>query len=672
MEHKMLEQLKKDLKIAITEKNYGKVEEISRILNISHEQRRYFDRGLTGYPSIDKVWLNFYPEGAEKKANNIPTDKTVWDVIEEKLLEYNDIPAIEYFGNQISREDFINLCYTWAKTFRAIGVETDEIVPIYGPFSPDICAMFFALNMIGACPYFLKLAMSKEALAEETVDAKIAVVYENMWPFVASEFSKDKYKKVLIATSTSYMPTLKKYTVSALNKIKTLKAKSTIPNDKKYIWIDQAREISDYYTGEVKVPFKEDRKAVITSSSGTTSGLVKGVMATNKSIISQVYSTINSDIPYKKGFRTLNHFPPTAATSLNSLFLVPLMCGAVVIIDPRVTANDFYNQLIKLKPEICINTSSLWESFFNRVNKEIHHGKEFDFSYAIGWMNGGEGGTVKQNKKWNSIIQKCNGSGIYGGYGFSEAFSGICIDRINVDPDYSKPIVRVGSIQAGMIAGVFDKDGNELSYNQRGELRVKTKAQMPGYYNKPQLTNEVICDNWIKTGDIAEIDNNGFLYVWGRDVDSITVGNDKIYLFDVANKILEKDYIDDVLVLQMPTDENDYNLVAHIVWSDKVLNEDKTSYIMDLDDLMKHYLPSEIVLNTYSEHDTMIPYSPTTLKKDRNRLSKQTTGFIQVNDGKLQNIEYMLLSDGKHHSTFINQVESKKFIKKLNIFNLHN
>ena len=87
MEKDYLRELKEDLKIAIANKDYKKIEEISRILKLSDEQTMYFDMGLTGFPSIDKTWLKYYRDGAENIANNIPVDKTVWDVIEEKLIE---------------------------------------------------------------------------------------------------------------------------------------------------------------------------------------------------------------------------------------------------------------------------------------------------------------------------------------------------------------------------------------------------------------------------------------------------------------------------------------------------------------------------------------------------------------------------------------------------------
>ncbi len=649
MNRELYIKLKEDLAEAVRSKDMQKIEEIKKILDISEDQEAYFSRGLTGYPSIDKVWLKYYKDGAENLANNIPVNKTVWDVIEDKLLEYYDVPALEYFGKIFSRQEFIDLCYTWARTFRAMGVEKNEIVPIYGPFVPDICAMFFALNMIGACPYFLKLAMSKEALEEETREAKIAVVFDGMWQNVREEFSKDKFKKVIVATVTADMPSPKKEIVSFINNIQARKNKTEIPDEKKYIWIDKAREIADYYTGKVKVPFEKNRNAVITSSSGTTGGLVKGVIATNESVISQVYSTTYSDIPYKKGYRTLNHFPPTASTSLNSLFLVTLMNGATVIIDPRVSENDFYNQLVKLKPNICINTSSMWEAFFNRITQEMKRGKKFDFSYAKGWMVGGEGTNNKSFEQWNDIMNSCHASGIYGGYGLSEVFSGISIDRVDVKHNYSKPIATVGAIQAGMIAGVFDKNGNELSYNQRGELRVKAKSQMKGYYNKPELTEQSLVDGWVKTGDMVEIDDSGFLYVWGRLNGSIKLSDGKeLYLFDIENKIRENNFIHDVVVLPMPTEENNNSLVAHIVWDNSVSENDKKYNMERMNKELERFLPSEVEVSAYYVHDLMLPYSPTTLKKDKNKMSKQTSGYIQVKDGKLHNVEFILNQNGRY------------------------
>ena len=178
-----------------------------------------------------------------------------------------------------------------------------------------------------------------------------------------------------------------------------------------------------------------------------------------------------------------------------------------------------------MKPEICINTGSMFEAFFNRIEQEMSRGQKFDFSYAKGWMVGGEGTSVKKMKKWNKIMRACGADAVYGGYGLSETFSGISIDRIDTACDFQKPMAGVGLPQAGMTVGVFDKNGTELMYNHRGELWVKTRSAMKGYYNKPELTAKTVIDGWIHTGDLVEIDENGYVYLWGRLNETVTANN---------------------------------------------------------------------------------------------------------------------------------------------------
>lgn len=650
MDRKMYQMLQQDLAKAIKEKNYEKIIELKEILNISDEQAKYFEHGLTGFPSVDKVWLKYYRPNAEEKANNIPMNKTVWDVIEEKLLEYYDIPALEYFGKLFSRQEFIDLCYTWARTFRAMGVAENEIIPVYGPFVPDICAMTLGLNMIGACPYFLKLAISPQALADETKEAKIAVVYDGMWQNVAYEFSKDKFKNIIVATITADMPSPKKEIVSFLSKMQSMKSKSKIPNEKKYIWAADARNIANYYSGNVKRPFIPNRSTFITSSSGTTvGGVVKGTVATNESTISQLFMGDISDIQYYPGDRCLCHFPPTASTALNMLFLVALYKGETVIIDPRVSEKDFYNQLTQLKPNMAISTGSAWEAFFNRVAREMKDGKKFDFHYAKGWTVGGEGTDVSKIQKWDDILKKANATHLlYNGYGLSELFSAAAAEVECQRYDFSKQIMSVGIPYAGINMGVFDENNQELSYNMRGELRIKSKSAMKEYYNKPELTDAIKKDDWIYTGDMSEIDDKGFVYIWGRMSDKLILSTGDLYLFDVANKIKENRFIDDAIVLSMPLENNNNNLVAHIVWSKELTEDEKVQAIHEINNQLLHFLPKEVMLSAYSEHEAMLPYSPTTLKKDKNRLSHQTSGYFQECNGELQLLEFELNNDNKY------------------------
>ncbi len=589
----------------------------------------------TGYPSIDKPWLKYYEPGAYERATNIPQNKTVWDVIEESLVRDKEVPAIEYFGRKISREEFIAMVYAWAKTFKSLGVKEDEVVPIYGPFVPDVCAMALALNAIGATSYFLKLAISPEALAEETKESRIAVVFDDMWENVCCEFKKDKFEKVIIYSVTDYMPIVTRVVVS-LSKA-TKKNDIRIPKSQKYISLKQAKNLGEKYSGELKASFVPDRSAFITSSSGTTvGGVVKGTVATNESTLMQVIMASNSDIQYYPGDKVLNNLPPTASTSLNVMLLLGLYRGMTVIIDPRIGEKDFYNQITKHKPNIVLTTGSLWDTFFSRIEKEIAKGKTFDFHCAKGWTIGGEGTDLKRLRKWNSIMDKCNGHHMYSGYGSSELFSGIAVDNINVDSnkDNSRDVIGVGIPYVGITLGVFDKSGKELTYNQRGELWIKSGSAMKCYYNKPELTSKVLVDGWIHTGDMAEISEEGFIFIYGRCSDHVvTPSGEKIYLFDVANAIKKNPAISDAVVLNI-TEQNDMTkLYAHLEWANGLNEAEKITALNKIDKVIKLHLPQEMEIAGYAEHDR-IPYSPTTLKKDKNRLAKQKDGYFRVENNK--------------------------------------
>lgn len=598
---------------------------------------------MTGYPSIDKPWLRFYMPGAEERAINTPEQKTVWDVVEERLLEHKSIPAIEYFGRTISRPEFIDMVYTWARAFKALGIEENEVVPYYGPFFPDVGAMAFAMNIIGACPYFLKLAISSEALEEETKKSRFAIVFNDMWANVASEFCKERFEKIIVVSATDAMPSPMKQIVSLLAKFKSDKNKQDVPKEDRFIGLDKAKKFASRYQGEVRTPYTIDRPAFITSSSGTTvGGIVKGCVATNESTVAQLIMEDVAEVSYFPNDRVLNHFPPTASTSLNSLFLVPLYRGATVVMDPRVTEEDFYNQITKLRPNVVIHTGSAWEAFFTRIEREQQEGKQFDFSFATGWIVGGEGTCVDKFLKWKGIIDKANGSDILvSGYGASELFSAAVGEQSFARCPFEKQIISVGIPYAGMNIGVFDDQGRELGYNQRGELWIQSKTAMKEYFNKPELTAQTKIDGWIHSGDLAEIDNKGFVYIWGRLKDTVKLpSGEEVYLFDIAHKIDESNLVDDVVVLSMPKEDGGFYLVAHIAWSKQLDDQSKADCLVRFNELVEGSFPAGIRISAYAEYEHMLPCSPTTLKKDKNKMSNKTTGYIQVIDGQLKGIRF--------------------------------
>lgn len=614
----------------------------------------------TGLATIDQPWLQQYPNYNASIQGNYINDKTVWDVTESLLEKYSHIPHIEYFGRKISREEFAKYVVTWARTFRALGVEKGEHIPLYVPATPESFAMFFAANAIGAIPYYQKLAITKDALEMETKEAKIAIVFDGLWGNVKDVFSNDRFKNVIITSAADSMMFPLKQVMKMKSYFEEKKTKSGVPKNSKYIWTDDAIKMAKYYNGEYKIPFEPNRIATITTSSGTTSNNVKGIMDTNEGILASLACTINAETGYTEGKRTLTNFPPTASTSLNCLQLLPTFTGGTIVFDPRVDIAKIYDQIMKYKPNISILTGSVWERFVIDLLKQEKNGKKHDLSWIDYLIMGGSGTTPEILNHINTVLRERGAQrDISVGYGLSEVFGVLSVAKYNgnyKESENKKDVIGVGIPLPGYVVGVFDENGNELPYGKgfRGELWVKAPSNMEGYYEKPEVTAKTLVDGWVHTGDLCEIDDLGNIYVYGRLKNTINIDNKQVYLFDITNDLRKSFKLHDVIVENRRLDNGEISLVVYFVQNESAKADSK-----ELMCAMDEYLGSKnILINGYKEFEESLPIDPTTLKPRR----RDNDGFVKYIAGEKYDISYEI-TNGDIYS----EIKTKPYQKTLKI-----
>ena len=84
---------------------------------------------------------------------------------------------------------------------------------------------------------------------------------------------------------------------------------------------------------------------------------------------------------------------------------------------------------------------------------------------------------------------------------------------------------------------VIDRDGNELPPGEKGELVMKSPTNMRCYWRQPEATAETIRDGWLHTGDIAEIDEEGYVYIRDRQKDMVLRGGENIYCAEIERVV---------------------------------------------------------------------------------------------------------------------------------------
>jgi long-chain acyl-CoA synthetase len=97
--------------------------------------------------------------------------------------------------------------------------------------------------------------------------------------------------------------------------------------------------------------------------------------------------------------------------------------------------------------------------------------------------------------------------------------------------------------------------GEDMPTGEVGEIWVRTRQVMKGYWNLPEATADAMVDGWFRTGDAGYVDEDGYLYIHDRVKDMIVSGGENVYPAEVENVLMEHPAIADVAVIGVPSDK---------------------------------------------------------------------------------------------------------------------
>lgn len=148
------------------------------------------------------------------------------------------------------------------------------------------------------------------------------------------------------------------------------------------------------------------------------------------------------------------------------------------------------------------------------------------------------------------------------GYGLTET-TGIAT-AVTSEYYVAKPH-SVGPVVPCMEAKLVDDDGNELATGEQGELLLRGPNVIKGYFNNPTATAAAIVDGWFRTGDIAEIDGDGWIHIKDRAKDVVIRGGENVHCAEVEAALHELDEIAEVAVFGVPDDRLGEEVAAAVV-----------------------------------------------------------------------------------------------------------
>lgn len=335
----------------------------------------------------------------------------------------------------------------------------------------------------------------------------------------------------------------------------------------------------------------EDTLAGLFYTGGTT-GASKGVMLTHRNLISNAF-----------------HFMTVLPPSPDNVFLImaPLFHAAgsngvlggiwsgscqipLKVFDPAVALDLIQEHKV---------THTLGVPAMISAISELQHTHPRDTSSLKLIAHGGSPIATAVVKRAHEAFPSAEFMHVYGMTEASPLLTGLRNEQDLLDVDRGR---SCGQPLIGVQVKIIDKAGDEMPIDEVGELAARGPNIMKGYWRKDEQTREVLEDGWYRSGDMAYIDNEGFVFLVDRSKDMIVSGGENVYCSEVEEALYKHPAVLEAAVFGVPDEDWGEAVHAVVVPRESVTSEDLIEFCRE--HIAGYKLPKAI-----SFSDTELPKS---------------------------------------------------------------
>ncbi len=442
-------------------------------------------------------------------------EKLLWHYLRRWAKERPDKEALIFGEKRISYGEFYDKTLRTAKLMLELGVKKGDRVFTMSAARNEFMYQYIACSMIGAIWYGLNPRYMLDEFLYQVGDAKPKVGFIVRW----YDFLQRDYKDDMMAVKEAN-PELENLVIVGDAWEGTLSWDDEIAKERKEL--DDALE-------KRMAEVDEDDPTLIIYTSGTT-GKPKGALLTHKNIIKNIeVEAEHFFVNHAPGEgKCLLHFPINHVAGAVEIAFAALMSGLGMVMmdrfDPAATLQTIQDEKVTLLGQV----PAMFLLQFKLPNFD-----DYDLSSIKNYVWAGAAAPEGMVKKLATT-----GATLITGYGQTENAGFVTYS----DPgDSVEDLIKtVGKCAPAFEIKLMGKDGVEVPMGEVGELWMKGDLVMKGYLNLPEATAETVTeDGWLKSGDLATIDERGYITIVGRIKEMYKSGGYNVYPREIE-AVIEK------------------------------------------------------------------------------------------------------------------------------------
>ena len=513
---------------------------------------------------MEKLWLNSYEQGVNAEID-ITQYSSISDVFRQSVEKFAHQPAFQNMGKTLTYAEVGKLAENFASYLQnVLKLPRGERVAIMLPNLLQYPIALFGILQAGLVAVNTNPLYTPRELEHQLKDsgATTIIVLENFANTLELVLPRTQIKHVIVASVGEMFGFFKGTLMNfVLRKIKKMVPEYRISGA---IPFQTTLKEGAAHTFRPVTLTREDT-ALLQYTGGTT-GVAKGAILSHGNICAnmlQAKEWIKNQL--REGKETVIAALPLYhifALTVNLMIFTNAGSKIILITNPR-DMKGFIGELKKERISVFIGVNTLFNGMVNQPDFAA-----VDFSNLRLTLGGGMATQKAVAEKWKKIT----GTPIVEAYGLTEASPGVCCNPLNIEA-YSGGIgLPVPSTEVEL----RDADGKEVPVGQPGELWVRGPQVMKGYWNRPEETAKTIdARGFLETGDIAVMDEKGWLKLVDRKKDLIVVSGFNVYPNEIEEVISHNDKVMEVACIGVPNEKTGEALKVFVVKKDPSLTKEE-------------------------------------------------------------------------------------------------
>ena len=484
----------------------------------------------------EKIWHRFYDEGVPYAIE--PPAEPLFVQLEKTAREFPQMVATEFMGARLNYQQLAEQVNRFAASLSGLGIKPGDRIAIMLPNCPQIIIAYYAALSLGAVVVMTNPMYVEREMAYQFADAGVRVLVglDHFMPRIDKVWKETPVEHLIIPSIRDYLP----FQLNLLYPLKARKQKLNLRVPYGGSVHSFKRFVENGAGNPPRAEVDMDEVALLQYTGGTT-GIAKGAMLTHRNLMANVIKLMVW-CPLKRGQeRILCVAPFFHVLGMTVLMNLSICWGASMILLPRFEINNLLKTTVKTKPTIAVLVPTIFTAMVNYPDISRLDISSINYCFS---------GSAPLPIEIMNHFEEMTGGIIFEAYGLTEASP---VTHANPIQGKRKP-GSVGIALSSTDARIMDLESGtrELPVGEPGELVVKGPQVMKGYWNMEEETAETLRDGWLYTGDIAYMDEEGYVFIVDRKKDMIIAGGYNVYPREIDEVLYEHPKIADAVSLGVP------------------------------------------------------------------------------------------------------------------------